>query len=479
MTSSSAKPSSYNRHINNLNKGCSSDYTLQLQRTIGNQAVQRLVPSDDKTKGFAFAEIGILQPKLKISQPYDAYEQEADKVTEQVMRRSMTSSDLIIPTATTENETCMDRETKEVEEDQELKISLKSSAARFEVTSETASEISKINSSSGASLDPNTREFMKSRFGHDFSSVRVHTDRFAARSALMVDAKAYTIGNNVVFGAGQYSPQTDEGSRLIAHELTHVVQQRRLAGGESSLFVQRQPKEKSEARSERKEKTLAEQDISSADPATQKSAMVIQAVLRRSKRLEPYLSERFKSGFSIAEKGRFILHQNDGNFENEYRNTYKLSAGETVPKHTTGFFDPKNSVVHLRSDATFGTALHEAMHRSAALPMNTSIAGSAKAISEDFLKILLEGTTAYMVDLVLTDEGLPNFNDAYRDEKNKISGLVTDLGKNGFDSVARMYFHGNLLPIAGAVGISQQQYVELAKRNKTFDQVLRKVAARL
>ncbi len=79
--------------------------------------------------------------------------------------------------------------------------------------------------SSGQPLDTDTRGFMEPRFGHDFSGVRVHTDAKAAESARAVNALAYTVGRNVVFGTGQYAPGTGEGRRLLAHELTHVVQQ--------------------------------------------------------------------------------------------------------------------------------------------------------------------------------------------------------------------------------------------------------------
>ncbi len=78
---------------------------------------------------------------------------------------------------------------------------------------------------SGRPLDGATRAFMEPRFGQDFSSVRVHTDSKAAESARSVDALAYTVGNNVVFGAGRYAPHTGAGKKLLAHELTHVVQQ--------------------------------------------------------------------------------------------------------------------------------------------------------------------------------------------------------------------------------------------------------------
>jgi hypothetical protein len=71
---------------------------------------------------------------------------------------------------------------------------------------------------------------MEPRFGHDFSKVRVHTDTNAAESSRSVNALAYTIGQDVVFGVGQYAPHTDSGKKLIAHELTHVVQQGHSSG---------------------------------------------------------------------------------------------------------------------------------------------------------------------------------------------------------------------------------------------------------
>ena len=80
--------------------------------------------------------------------------------------------------------------------------------------------------SPGQPLDPATRAFMEPRFGHDFSKVRVHTDGRAAELAQAVNALAYTVGRNMVFGMGQYVPGTSEGRRLMAHELTHVVQQK-------------------------------------------------------------------------------------------------------------------------------------------------------------------------------------------------------------------------------------------------------------
>lgn len=77
----------------------------------------------------------------------------------------------------------------------------------------------------GRPLDPATRAFMEPRFGQDFGSVRVHDDSRAAESARAVNARAYTVGQHIAFDRGQYSPQTEEGRHLLAHELAHTVQQ--------------------------------------------------------------------------------------------------------------------------------------------------------------------------------------------------------------------------------------------------------------
>ncbi len=91
--------------------------------------------------------------------------------------------------------------------------------------------VSQVLASAGQPLDPATRAFMEPRFRHDFSRVRVHTDEQAAESARSVNALAYTVGRDVVFEGGQYAPRTEQGKRLLAHELAHVVQQSR--GGQT------------------------------------------------------------------------------------------------------------------------------------------------------------------------------------------------------------------------------------------------------
>jgi hypothetical protein len=155
--------------------------------------------------------------------------------------------------------------------------------------------------SPGQPLDPATRAYMEPRFGHDFSKVRVHTDAKAAESARGVNALAYTVGKDVVFGAGQFAPRMRGGQRLLAHELTHVVQQSKqnsklndleisLQGGileqsadftanvlysdvglhftqvASKQLVQRSPEQGSAAKSEEKQTTLRRFGGPTGDP---------------------------------------------------------------------------------------------------------------------------------------------------------------------------------------------------------------------
>src|SRR6185503_12115366 len=91
--------------------------------------------------------------------------------------------------------------------------------------------------SPGQPLDSSTHQFMQTRFGEDFSHVQVHTDAKAAESADAVNATAYTVGSDIVFGAGQYAPGTAEGKRVIAHELAHVSQQGGDAGNLQTLSL--------------------------------------------------------------------------------------------------------------------------------------------------------------------------------------------------------------------------------------------------
>lgn len=98
--------------------------------------------------------------------------------------------------------------------------------------------VSDVVQQEGQPLDSLTRSVMQSRFSHDFSRVRVHIDQQAAYSAAQMNALAYTVGHDIVFGRGQYAPQTLPGQWLIAHELTHVAQQAEAPLGVQALSLE-------------------------------------------------------------------------------------------------------------------------------------------------------------------------------------------------------------------------------------------------
>src|SRR5262249_7374816 len=102
---------------------------------------------------------------------------------------------------------------------------LQRSALNHSTVSEAPPIVHDVLRSSGQALDAATRSYFEPRFGRDFSGVRVHVGRKAAESARAVNALAYAVGSSLVFGEGQYAPGAASGKALLAHELTHVVQQ--------------------------------------------------------------------------------------------------------------------------------------------------------------------------------------------------------------------------------------------------------------
>src|SRR5438270_13216460 len=172
--------------------------------------------------GHHFADVRVhaavpdaIQTKLTISQPGAVYEQEAERVAEQVIQVETPASSEAPSTSQNARLGANDLFTRKETSD----TSVHETASAPPLVDEV------LSSGGGQPLDESTRSFMEPRFGHDFSRVRVHADGRAAESAQSVNALAYTVGQDVVFGGGQYEPETMEGKKLLAHELTHVVQQ--------------------------------------------------------------------------------------------------------------------------------------------------------------------------------------------------------------------------------------------------------------
>ena len=247
---------------------------LGLQQSIGNQSIQQLISSP------------IIQAKLQISTPGDQSEQDADRVANSVMRMSepSVSKQVVAQPLHSQITPLAQRATNRVDEDEEIVAPKSKSripvavreddeeekplvqrvcneceeemvhradreedeeALQRDAEAGAKSQTSNINHSTsesigalngrGSPLSEATRSFFEPRFGADFSQVRVHTDPQAAETARSINAKAFTVGRNIAFGSGQYAPHSHEGQKILAHELTHVVQQ----SGKVSPLVQR------------------------------------------------------------------------------------------------------------------------------------------------------------------------------------------------------------------------------------------------
>ncbi|WPU91353.1 DUF4157 domain-containing protein [Mucilaginibacter sabulilitoris] len=177
-----------------------------------------------KKKHLSFFE-PTLQPKLTVNQPNDIYEQEADNMADHVVGMNdpaLKDNAFFKPSLTTVQRKC-----QHCEEEEKLHRK-ESSGTEVQGSNELDNYVGSL-SSSGQALPQSSRSFFEPRFRNDFSNVRVHTDSAAAKSAQSINALAYTTGNNIVFNSGQYSPESNGGKRLIAHELTHVIQQQNSA----------------------------------------------------------------------------------------------------------------------------------------------------------------------------------------------------------------------------------------------------------
>lgn len=170
----------------------------------------------------------LIQPKLTINQPNDVYEQEADAVADRVMRMTDKASGSLFFKPTPISISSFQRKCAACEKEE--KVQMKGEALAGGGMTAPLS-VSNAISTRGQSLDRYTKNFMESRFGYDFSDVKIHNDSLAHRSSNDINALAFTHGNHIVFGAGEYQPNTNSGKQLLAHELAHVVQQGYLSPG--------------------------------------------------------------------------------------------------------------------------------------------------------------------------------------------------------------------------------------------------------
>ncbi len=215
---------------------------LQMQRITGSQAVQSLLRADSQSHEVEssataaarfvhdFSQIPIhpappqrkTQPKLTVSTSGDMYELQADRVADQVMHMSEPNLQRACP--------CGGGRPKS-QNRQDVQTQIQTKPAQGNDIGKPASSAEKAISSPGHPLNSTTRDFFEPRMGYDLTKVRVHTDSSADKKSRALNARAFTQGRNIYFRAGRYDTQSNDGKRLLAHELTHFIQQN---GGEQS-----------------------------------------------------------------------------------------------------------------------------------------------------------------------------------------------------------------------------------------------------
>lgn len=190
---------------------------LQMQQDYGNDYVRRMV-EDSGTP---------IQTSLKISRPGDVFEQEADRVSEQVMRTPAPETEESTTVRNHPPDTCIQRNCRDPECKEEEEETLQAKETPGQTPKATPNVAADINAlrGRGRPMPDSVRNYFEPRFGQDFSNVHIHTDSKGADTARAVNAQAFTVGRDVVFGTGYYAPKTEKGQKLLAHELTHVVQQ--------------------------------------------------------------------------------------------------------------------------------------------------------------------------------------------------------------------------------------------------------------
>jgi hypothetical protein len=214
----------------------------QLQQQAGNQAMQQLLRS------------GAIRAKLEVSHPSDPEEQEADSTADRIMR-SHASAGAVAASACT----CSEEESCACSGGQKIARSAAGAASAAP-----HGFLRSLHSSAGQPLDRHARAFFEPRFGRDLSNVRVHSDATAAASARAINAHAFTAGSDIFFAPGRYAPSSEDGQRLLAHELTHTAQHK---DSDSHLYRDLDPKLQISMTPE------YAQDLSDEDLASQEAAL--------------------------------------------------------------------------------------------------------------------------------------------------------------------------------------------------------------
>lgn len=347
-----------------------------------------------------------MQAKLAVGSPNDSFEQEADRIAKQVVR---ISGSVQRPDSGGTNSFGGGKLQAGVAKSRRLQMS---SAGSHAV--QTAPPIvAEALCSPGRPLDHATRAFMEPRFAHDFSQVRIHTDGPANESSRALGAGAYTVARDIVFAAGNYAPGTSAGMGLLAHELTHVVQQTH----DPFPVVRRAPMD-------------ALKKYTTATKVWDPDAKAIDLAIAQSPTIAKYVPPA-----KLKKATGNVQGVDKGAFDTQYT-AYASALGESTDEikddltKVGGFTDRKAGQIHLLNHvADVEALLHEAIHLS-----------SAAQFQNNFGHYYNEGVTEYFTEAVLAEQQLKP-GQAYRDQLAMAQGLISDVHE---PLVGEAYFQGKM-----------------------------------
>jgi hypothetical protein len=392
---------------------------LQLQRTHGNQFVQRTLRT-------------MVQAKLAVNRPGDRYEQEADRVAETAVR---------LPDAVVQRkcacdnrpgvscEHCASAKEPLVQRKSVIPAPAGGGGPPIPAPAAAPPSVERALTSPGHPLPDAVRRDMEARLGHDFRATRVHDDDQAQESAREISARAYTVGRHIVFGPGQYQIGTTEGRQLLAHELVHVIQQTgsqtaNLGAGLSGITVsgpavQRAPEDSWG--------TFGDVALESALAITMIPSPLRTAAAASVRGFTAELSHQF-SGNKDAIAGRLNELRHVDNLKSLFGGYYGgLLSGIVSP--LTGLFDMLVFADRLRVLVNHMVA--DAANRFAELinagrELVEAVGGIAAKVKEELSKLI-----AHPIDMIVS--------------------LVTDQGPSKLEAAANKAGHQAVIAMAGAV----------------------------
>lgn len=386
-----------------------------------------------------------IQHKLKVNTPGDKYEVEADQVAEQVVERISTSDIELSP---------IDKKPKQ-KSDKNFLMTKRTSSDSPSVSPPTSTKLF-ASKGKGDFLPTNTRSEMEMGFQKDFSNVKIHTDSSANTMTKNLGAKAFTHGSDIYFNSGKFNPNTQGGKKLLAHELTHVIQE--------SNLIRRDPDEEAKKQEEEKIATLKSQiktafslksvEDGSSNWTSEELGITKEAIEKISTVDIPALKDVvLKRVSSLGGKtaGEFSSQQSVD--DTSVTNDYELSLADLNFKQGSSEEEQKRLVQH------------EVGHAIASLPSRQANLTSNKALAE------------YNSKMNKQNESVLPFNEA-NDEFNTAVGEYNDK-VNEYNSESDPTIKKQLKVEADAlVKVVEQKRAERTKKEKVFntDEAATKVA---